>query len=73
MPRPNNGHQDANHQPENNGTKREYLEVVTVRTRGEHKYYTKIGIAFKNEGDSFRILLEALPLDGVLLVRPPKY
>jgi len=47
-------------------------DVLTVREGGEKKFWTKIGVAFENDGGSFRVLLDALPLDGKLTIMPPK-
>ena len=46
--------------------------VLTVQEKGGRKFWTKIGVAFKNDGPSFRVMLDALPLDGVLYIMPPK-
>ncbi|RJO66808.1 MAG: hypothetical protein C4523_11235 [Myxococcales bacterium] len=47
-------------------------EVYTVRDKGERAFWTKIGAAFKNADGSFRVLLDALPVNGSLTILPPK-
>lgn len=52
----------------------EHYDAFTVReyqAQGETKHdWTKIGAAFPNsDGKGFRVVLSALPLDGVIVVR----
>lgn len=50
------------------------FDVVTVieRDRGR-TYFRKIGVAFAaKDGDGYNISLDALPLNGTLLLRAPK-
>lgn len=53
-----------------------FLAVFTVRASdkaGEQGFWCRIGTAFPNDKDEgFTILLDALPLDGRLVLRPPK-
>ncbi len=51
---------------------KQHWDVATVQERGESKYWTKIGIAFKNDNGSFRVMLDALPVNGQLYLFPPK-
>ena len=46
----------------------------TVRNRGEDKkaFWARIGSAWTNRDGSFTIRLDALPLDGEIVVRPRK-
>lgn len=45
--------------------------VYTVRDRGEGKkaFWVRIGTCFTNRDGSFSVLLDALPLDGKLVIR----
>lgn len=45
-----------------------------VRSRGESRkgYWVAIGSAWTNKDGSFNIRLDALPLDGEIVVRPRK-
>ena len=55
---------------------KKHLAVFTVRASekaGEQGFWCRIGTAFPNDKDEgFTVLLDALPLDGRLVVRPPK-
>ena len=54
------------------------LGVFTVREpvkkdKGERSFWTRIGTAFPHQdGEGFNIRLDALPLDGKLVLLPPK-
>lgn len=45
--------------------------VYTVRDRGEGKkaYWARIGTCFTNKDGSFSVILDALPIDGKLVIR----
>lgn len=43
--------------------------VYVISTKGERKYWTKIGVAFVNRDGSLNCKLESLPVDGVLHIR----
>lgn len=47
------------------------MAVYTVKERGEGKksFWCRIGTCFTNRDGSFSIVLDALPLDGRLVVR----
>ena len=53
-----------------------HLDVFTVRKNGERSIWVRIGIAFPNkDGKGFSVRLDALPLDGELVIRealPPR-
>ena len=57
---------------------KEAFEVFTVRPSaktGGRDYWLKIGVAFAHEkspGGGFNVILNAMPLDGKLVLRPPK-
>ena len=46
--------------------------VFTVRGDGDDAWWTRIGSAWKTKGDGINIQLDALPLDGKLVLRLPK-
>ena len=47
--------------------------VYVVEGEGDKAYWTKIGAAWAHEdGNGFNITLNAMPLDGRLVVRKPK-
>jgi hypothetical protein len=50
--------------------------VFTVRDspkKGERGFWTRIGTAFPHqEGEGFNVRLDALPVDGKLVILPPK-
>jgi len=50
--------------------------VYTVREspkKGERDFWTRIGSAFPHQGgDGFNVRLDALPMDGKLVILPPK-
>ena len=49
------------------------LIAYTVRKSGEREFFTRIGAAWSNsEGKGFSLRLDAMPLDGQVLVLPPK-
>lgn len=49
------------------------LEALVVREKDGKSYWTKVGAAFPSrDGVSFVVRLEALPLDGVIHLRPKR-
>ncbi len=47
--------------------------VVTKRGEGRDDWWTPIGAAFPHkDGDGFNVVLQSLPLDGKIVLRPPK-
>jgi len=46
----------------------------TVRDRGENKkaFWVRIGSAWTNRDGSFNLVLDAMPIDGKITVRPCK-
>jgi hypothetical protein len=51
----------------------ERYDALVVREKGDKSYWTKIGAAFPTrDGTGFSIILDALPLDGKILLKEPK-
>jgi hypothetical protein len=48
------------------------FEVFISQKNGDKNYYTKIGAAWNVASDGISIKLTALPLDGSLVLFPPK-
>lgn len=46
-------------------------DVLVCRENGDKKYWTKIGSGFVNKDDSIGIKLDALPLNGDMLLKIP--
>lgn len=49
------------------------LDVLVSRQGKDGKsYFTKVGAAFPTKGGGYSVVLDALPLDGKLLLLPPR-
>lgn len=49
------------------------LDVLVTRKKDDKTYYTKVGAAFPTrDGRGWSITLDALPIDGQLLLLPPR-
>ena len=48
-----------------------YKFVYVVTSKGERKFWTKVGIAFVNRDGSLNCKLDSLPVDGELHIREP--
>jgi hypothetical protein len=47
-----------------------YRAYTVVKRQGKDDYWLNVGVAFAHEkGDGFNILLQAMPLDGKLVLR----
>jgi hypothetical protein len=47
--------------------------AVTKRGEGQDDWWTPIGAAFEHkDGQGFNIVLQTIPLDGKIVLRPPK-
>jgi hypothetical protein len=47
--------------------------AVTKRGEGQEDWWTPIGAAFPHgDGDGYNIILQTIPLDGKIVLRPPK-
>ncbi len=46
--------------------------VFAVTERGDRTHWTRIGVAFVNRDSSLTLRLDALPLNGTLVVRDAK-
>jgi len=53
--------------------KKPYLVAFTVTKRGESESWQRIGVAFVNKDKSLTIVLNALPLDGRIIIRKPSH
>lgn len=54
---------------------KEYKEVYTIldpEKDGEKSRWIRIGVAFPNKDDSLNVILNCLPINGKLHIRPPK-
>ena len=47
-------------------------EVMSVMERGRQKFWTPIGTAVRGDSGAFLVTLSALPLEGKLVLLPPK-
>ena len=45
-------------------------DVFTIVERGDKSFWIKVGSAFVNKDLSYTVLLDALPLNGKLQIRP---
>ncbi len=48
------------------------LIVYTVSGTDDNPFWTRIGAAWKNSKGGFQVQLNALPIDGKLVLLPPK-
>jgi hypothetical protein len=56
----------ANQQPN-------YRAYTVIKREGQDDFWLAIGAAFQHQdGDGFNIVLQALPIDGKIVLRPPK-
>ncbi len=56
----------ANHQPT-------YQAYTVVKREGQDDFWLNIGAAFAHQdGDGFNVVLQALPINGKIVLRPPK-
>lgn len=55
-----------------NKTKKPDLHAFTVTGTDEKPFYTKIGAAWKNKKGGYGIRLDALPVNGEIVLFPPK-
>ena len=55
-------------------TKKPALIAYTVREAKGKSYWREIGVAFANSAEKggYKIILDALPLNGELILLPPK-
>lgn len=51
--------------------RREYEVVWSITERNGREYWTRVGASFVNRDGSRTLLLDALPMNGKLQVRPP--
>lgn len=55
-----------------NNSKQPELLAYAVEERDSKSYYTKIGAAWATKNGGYSIRLNALPIDGKLVLFPPK-
>jgi hypothetical protein len=56
----------ANQQPN-------YRAYTVIKREGQDDFWLAIGAAFQHQdGDGFNVVLQALPIDGKIVLRPPK-
>lgn len=53
-------------------TESKRLVAYTVKERKGDNYWTKVGAAFVNRDNSITVVLDALPLNGEIVLREPK-
>lgn len=53
-------------------SKRPDYEVFVSQKNGDKNFYTKVGAAWSVSNDGISIKLHALPLDGSLVLFPPR-
>jgi hypothetical protein len=56
----------------NETTKQPALIAYTVRESGEKSFYTRIGAAWAHKKGGYSIRLDALPVNGEIVLFPPK-
>jgi hypothetical protein len=50
-----------------------YQAYTVVKREGQNDFWLNIGAAFMHQdGDVFNIILQALPINGKIVLRPPK-
>jgi hypothetical protein len=50
-----------------------YQAYTVVKREGQDDFWLNIGAAFMHQdGDGFNVVLQALPLNGKIVLRPPK-
>ena len=50
-----------------------YQAYTVVKREGQDDYWLNIGAAFMHQdGEGFNIMLQALPINGKIVLRPPK-
>jgi len=48
------------------------VSTVINDTEGGKDRWTNVGVAFKNESDTITVLVDALPVNGKLILHKPK-
>ena len=50
-----------------------YQAYTVVKREGQDDFWLNIGAAFMHQdGDGFNVMLQALPINGKIVLRPPK-
>ncbi len=55
-----------------NGKRPDYEVFISQKGKDDKNFYTKVGAAWNVSKDGISIKLNALPLDGSLVLFPPK-
>jgi hypothetical protein len=51
-----------------------YTAYTVIKREGQDDFWIAIGAAFKHQdGDGYNVVLQALPLDGRVVLRVPKH
>jgi hypothetical protein len=50
-----------------------FQAYTVIKREGQDDYWLNIGAAFAHkDGDGFNVMLQALPINGKIVLRPPK-
>ncbi len=50
-----------------------YQAYTVVKRKGQDDFWLNIGAAFMHQdGDGYNVILQALPINGKIVLRPPK-
>ena len=50
-----------------------HTAYTVIKREGQDDYWLNIGAAFMHQdGDGFNVMLQALPINGKIVLRPPK-
>lgn len=55
-----------------NSTKKPDLIAYTVKEAGDKSFYNRIGAGWRNSKGGVKVVLEAFPISGELLLMPPR-
>ena len=50
-----------------------YQAYTVIKREGQDDFWLNVGAAFPHkDGDGFNVVLQAMPIDGKIVLRPPK-
>ncbi|HEY1474012.1 MAG TPA: hypothetical protein VGF53_08015 [Pseudolabrys sp.] len=50
-----------------------YQAYTVIKREGQDDFWLNVGAAFAHkDGDGFNVVLQAMPIDGKIVLRPPK-